>query len=333
MVVVLPAPFGPRKPNTSPATSSKETSETTSRRPNRFVSARADRTMGLYGPVPSMTSVLSRHAPAVAFLALARAGGAGDGHGRGSRGRLLARAARRSRRDARRAATSSGPAGSAAADGKAPHSRPRRFPFPWHWRPDRKGLCVRRRGFSQATRSGRVGQPRRRGRGVLRPPGIGRKRQRAVARVLGEPDPALDRRQRPFAFARRSGRPGRSAVGGRGGPRPSRGESARDSLRTARREPGRADLRARPLPAVLRRRPRNPGRRVARPGLEQLDQRDRARLSERLRGSGLRPLPGPAGPAGLRPFPPQSGGLPRDRGSRDPDLAARPLATEGRGMT
>ena len=44
IVVVLPAPFGPRNPNTSPATSSKETSETTSRFPNRFVRPWADRT-------------------------------------------------------------------------------------------------------------------------------------------------------------------------------------------------------------------------------------------------------------------------------------------------
>jgi len=45
IVVVFPAPFGPRKPKTSPAVSSKETSETTSRRPNRFVSASAERTI------------------------------------------------------------------------------------------------------------------------------------------------------------------------------------------------------------------------------------------------------------------------------------------------
>src|SRR5216684_5963852 len=44
IVVVLPAPLGPRKPKTSPAASSKETSETASRRPKRLTRCSATRT-------------------------------------------------------------------------------------------------------------------------------------------------------------------------------------------------------------------------------------------------------------------------------------------------
>src|SRR5688572_1154647 len=70
MVVVFPAPFGPRKPNTSPAVSSKETSETTSRRPNRFVSDSAERTIGAtdtyYRGMPRRSSrLLLWHLPAI----------------------------------------------------------------------------------------------------------------------------------------------------------------------------------------------------------------------------------------------------------------------------
>jgi hypothetical protein len=35
-IVVLPAPFGPRNPNTSPCPTSKETSSKATRSPNRF---------------------------------------------------------------------------------------------------------------------------------------------------------------------------------------------------------------------------------------------------------------------------------------------------------
>src|SRR5258706_15859182 len=44
IVVVFPAPLGPRKPKTSPAQTSKETSDTTSRLPKLRVSPSADRT-------------------------------------------------------------------------------------------------------------------------------------------------------------------------------------------------------------------------------------------------------------------------------------------------
>src|SRR6266542_1296735 len=149
-----------------------------------------------------------------------------------------------------------------------------------------------------------------------------------LVRVLGEPDPPFDRRQRPLPFARRSERARRGAVGGRGGPRPSRGEPARDSFRASGRKPVRADLRARSLPAVLRRRARDPGRRIARARLERLDRRDRACFSERGRRPRIRPLPGPAGPARLRPLPPESRRLPRDSGSHRPGPAARFISTK-----
>src|SRR6266536_3802960 len=326
IVVVLPAPFGPRNPKTSPATRSKETSETTSRFPNRFVKPWADRTTRLSRPAPPMISVLSRHASLLAFLAMARPGNAGDGRWRRLRRRRLARARRRRRRAARRAATAPGPAGSVPARGKAARSRPRRFPFARHRGSDRKRLRDRRRGFFEEAWPRRAGEPRRRGRGILRPPGAGRQRQRSVARVLSEPDPPFDRRQRPVPCARRCGRARRGALGGRSDPRPSRREPARDSFRAPGREPLRADPRAPPLSAVFGRWSRDPGRRLARARLERLDQRDHARFFERRRDPGLRPLSGPAGPARLGPLSPESRRLSRDRRSRHPDPAARAVS-------
>src|SRR5512140_1494151 len=44
IVVVLPAPFGPRNPNTSPRWRANDTSETTSRSPYLFASLSAERT-------------------------------------------------------------------------------------------------------------------------------------------------------------------------------------------------------------------------------------------------------------------------------------------------
>ena len=41
-VVVLPAPFGPRKPNTSPRPTSNETSSKATRSPNRLLSPTTD---------------------------------------------------------------------------------------------------------------------------------------------------------------------------------------------------------------------------------------------------------------------------------------------------
>ena len=41
MVVVLPAPFGPRKPNASPGATSKSIASTAVKSPKRFVRARA----------------------------------------------------------------------------------------------------------------------------------------------------------------------------------------------------------------------------------------------------------------------------------------------------
>ncbi len=41
MVLVLPAPFGPRKPNASPVRTSKSTASTAVKSPKRFVSWRA----------------------------------------------------------------------------------------------------------------------------------------------------------------------------------------------------------------------------------------------------------------------------------------------------
>jgi hypothetical protein len=49
MVVVLPAPFGPRKPNVSPARTENEMLSIPRRRPYRLVSSRASMTVALVG--------------------------------------------------------------------------------------------------------------------------------------------------------------------------------------------------------------------------------------------------------------------------------------------
>src|ERR1700686_3151434 len=63
MVVVLPAPFGPRKPKTSPGLSEKETPSTIVRLPMTFVKLLATRTGGmrrlLYWYVPLSAALIA----------------------------------------------------------------------------------------------------------------------------------------------------------------------------------------------------------------------------------------------------------------------------------
>src|SRR5437016_14646490 len=69
MVVVLPAPLGPRKPKTSPAYSSKETSETASREPKRLERFSAESTTSPDPPLTRLTPrTLSHEVPPLTYL-------------------------------------------------------------------------------------------------------------------------------------------------------------------------------------------------------------------------------------------------------------------------
>ena len=112
IVVVLPAPLGPRKPNTSPARTSNDTSATASRLPNRLVRCSAERTISPADP-DRTAAVLTEstyhprsHGPrVVALLALDRSPVRRDRGGDSLRHGARARSARRRGSAPRRAAS------------------------------------------------------------------------------------------------------------------------------------------------------------------------------------------------------------------------------------
>src|SRR5512138_537240 len=326
IVVVFPAPFGPRNPKTSPAESSNETSETTSRLPNRFVRPSALNTTAAFMS-PSRVSPyglmsherIIRLDALLPLLALESSGRARPRRRSRLHRRLLARDAELFRKPDRGRSTPARSARGTQGFGPEDRARPRRFAVAWHRRPDGPGICRRRRGCAPATRPSRVGESRRRGSRVLRPAKARRERERKVPRGFGRRDPPFGGWERPFTLAlvRRSAgtgnlEPRRFAVS-------FRREPADDPARFARRQPVGPDPAPRALPAIRRSGTGGTRGRVARAFLEFGAHGNGIGVCERRRGSRLRSLPGPVRPPRDGSFSSEPGRLSSDRGPRDPD--------------